>query len=84
MASSKEYLNFVLENLSDLEDITHRAMMGEFIIYYKGKKYKLIAGDSRIVIDELDWVKSYKMEAVGRIKVTLPKEEIIIDDTEIK
>ncbi len=37
MASSKEYLEFVLEQLSDLEGITHRAMMGEYIIYYKGK-----------------------------------------------
>ena len=37
MASSKEYLEFVLEQLSELDDITYRAMMGEYIIYYKGK-----------------------------------------------
>lgn len=37
MASSKEYLNFVLEQLSGLEEITYRAMMGEYIIYYHGK-----------------------------------------------
>ncbi len=37
MASSKEYLQFVLGQLSDLEEITYRAMMGEFIIYYRGK-----------------------------------------------
>ena len=37
MASSKEYLDFILENLSDLEEITYRSMMGEFIIYYRGK-----------------------------------------------
>ena len=37
MASSKEYLDFILEQLSELDDITHRGMMGEFIIYYKGK-----------------------------------------------
>lgn len=37
MASSREYLTFVLEQLSDLEDITYRAMMGEFIIYYNRK-----------------------------------------------
>ena len=36
MASSKEYLQFILEQLSDLEEITYRAMMGEFIIYYRG------------------------------------------------
>ena len=34
MASSKEYLEFVLEQLSELDDITYRAMMGEYIIYY--------------------------------------------------
>jgi TfoX/Sxy family transcriptional regulator of competence genes len=37
MASSKEYLDFILGQLSELEDITYRAMMGEYILYYKGK-----------------------------------------------
>ena len=37
MATSKEYLNFILEQLSDLEGITFRRMMGEYIIYYKGR-----------------------------------------------
>ena len=33
MASSKEYLDFILEQLSELNDVSYRAMMGEFIIY---------------------------------------------------
>ena len=37
MASSKEYLQFILEQLSDLEEINYRAMMGEYIIYYRGR-----------------------------------------------
>lgn len=37
MASSKEYLEFILGQLSDLNEITYRAMMGEFVIYYRGK-----------------------------------------------
>ncbi len=37
MASSKEYLDYVLEQLSDLDDISYRAMMGEYIIYYQGR-----------------------------------------------
>lgn len=37
MASSKEYLNFILEQLNGLKDITFKAMMGEYIIYYRGK-----------------------------------------------
>ena len=37
MASSKEYLNFILEQLSELDDVSYRVMMGEYIIYYHGK-----------------------------------------------
>ena len=37
MSSSKDYLEYVLDQLSDLEDISSRAMMGEYIIYYRGK-----------------------------------------------
>ena len=37
MASTKEYLDFVLEQLSELEDISFRPMMGEYVIYYQGK-----------------------------------------------
>ncbi len=37
MSTSREYLYFILEQLSALDGITHRMMMGEYIIYYKGK-----------------------------------------------
>ena len=37
MASSKEYLDFIMDQLSDLEEVKVRAMMGEYIIYYRGK-----------------------------------------------
>ena len=37
MASTKEYLDFILDQLSELEDISVRAMMGEYIIYYRGR-----------------------------------------------
>lgn len=37
MSSTKEFLDFVLEQLSPLPDIAYRAMMGEYIIYYRGK-----------------------------------------------
>lgn len=49
MASSRDYLNFILEQLSDLGGISHRAMMGEYILYYKGK---IIGGiyDDRFLI----------------------------------
>ena len=37
MASSKEYLDFILEQLSELEEMSYRPMMGEYILYYCGK-----------------------------------------------
>ena len=37
MASDKEYLDFIMEQLSDLDEVTYRAMMGEYIIYFRGK-----------------------------------------------
>lgn len=37
MATSKDFLNFILGQLSDLSGITHRMMMGEYILYYHGK-----------------------------------------------
>lgn len=37
MASSKEYLDFISDQLSGLDEITYKAMMGEYIIYYRGR-----------------------------------------------
>ena len=58
MASSKEYLQFILEQLSDLEEITYRAMMGEFIIYYRGK---IVGGiyDDRLLVKPVKSAISY-------------------------
>ena len=54
MASSKEYLDFILEQLSELNDVSYRAMMGEFIIYYRGKivggRRVLRAGDGYLLV----------------------------------
>ena len=48
MASSKEYLNYILEQLSELEDITYKSMMGEYMIYYRGRIACYICDDRRI------------------------------------
>ena len=49
MASSKEYLSFIKEQLSELDDVAYRAMMGEYIIYYRGK---IVGGiyDDRLLV----------------------------------
>ncbi len=49
MASSKEYLSFIINQLSDLDDITHKSMMGEYIIYYRGKIVAYIC-DNRFLV----------------------------------
>ena len=49
MASSKEYLNFILDQLSPLEGITYRSMMGEYIIYYRDKIAAYICDDRLLV-----------------------------------
>ncbi len=49
MASSKEYLDFILEQLSELEEITYRKMMGEYILYYKGRIFGGIYDDRFLI-----------------------------------
>lgn len=44
MPSSKEYLNYILEQLAPLEEIAYRPMMGEYILYYQGKVDRPAAG----------------------------------------
>lgn len=81
MASSKEYLEYILEQLSDLDDISHRAMMGEYIIYYREK---IIGGiyDDRFLLKP---VKS-AIEMMPNADMELPyegaKEMLLVDDVE--
>ena len=63
MASSKEYLTFILEQLSDLDGVSYRAMMGEYILYYKEK---IIGGiyDDRLLVKPVKAAQKYIPEAV--------------------
>ena len=51
MASSKGYLDFILDQLSDLDGITYRKMMGEYLLYYRGKLFGGIYDDRFLVKD---------------------------------
>jgi len=62
MASSREFLNFVLEQLSELDGISYRAMMGEFIIYHKGKTPGGIY-DDRLLVKPVKAAIEYMPEA---------------------
>ena len=83
MASSKEYLNFILEQLSDLEEITYRSMMSEYIIYYRGK---IVGGiyDDRLLVKPVKSAIAY----MPNVKYELPydgaKEMLLVDDVDNK
>ena len=83
MASSKEYLNFILEQLDDLENIQYRAMMGEYMLYYN---HKIVGGiyDDRLLVKP---VKS-ALDYVSSIEYDLPypgaKEMLLITEVDDK
>lgn len=81
MASSKEYLEYILEQLSDLDDITYRAMMGEYIIYYRGK---IIGGiyDDRFLVKPVKSAMAMMPDASMELPYEGAKEMILIDDVE--
>jgi TfoX/Sxy family transcriptional regulator of competence genes len=49
MASTKEYLDFVMEQLSGLDEVSSRAMMGEYILYYRGRIFGGVYDDRLLV-----------------------------------
>ena len=79
MASSKEYLEFVLEQLSLLEDITYRAMMGEYIIYYRGK---VVGGiyDDRFLVKPTKSAAAMMPDAERELPYEGAKEMILVDE----
>ena len=83
MASSKEYLDFVLEQLSELDDITYKAMMGEYIIYYRGK---IVGGvyDDRFLVKPVKAAKNMMPEAELELPYEGAKEMLLVDNVENK
>ena len=81
MASSKEYLNFILEQLSELEDITCRAMMGEYIIYYRGK---IVGGiyDDRLLVKPVKSAMAFMPDATFELPYEGAKEMLLVDDVD--
>lgn len=78
MASSKEYLEFVLEQLSDLNGISYRAMMGEYVIYYQGK---VIGGiyDDRFLVKPTDSARRLLPNAIFELPYQGANEMILAD-----
>ena len=83
MPSTKEYLNFILEQLSELEEITYRAMMGEYIIYYRKK---IVGGiyDDRLLVKPVESAIMLMPNAIYQSPYEGAKEMLLVDDVEDK
>jgi TfoX/Sxy family transcriptional regulator of competence genes len=83
MASSKEYLDFILEQFSELDDVTYRAMMGEYIIYYRGK---IVGGiyDDRLLVKPTKSAVVMMPKADMELPYEGAKEMLLVDDMDNK
>lgn len=83
MASSQEYLQFILGQLSSLEDITYRKMMGEFIIYYRDK---IIGGiyDDRFLVKAVKSARDYMSKVRYEVPYEGAKEMLLVDNVDNK
>ena len=81
MASGKDYLDFILSQLSKLDDISWRAMMGEFIIYYRGK---VIGGiyDNRFLVKPVESAKLMMPDAHYEVPYEGAKEMLLVTDVD--
>ncbi len=83
MASSKEYLDYILEQLSELEEIEYKAMMGEYILYYCGK----IAGgiyDDRLLVKPVKSAVSLMPDAIYELPYEGAKEMLLVSEVDDK
>ena len=83
MASSKEYLRFILEQLSDLEEITYRTMMGEYIIYYREK---IVGGiyDDRLLVKPVKAAVTYMSENIYEPPYEGAKKMLLVQEVDSK
>ncbi len=83
MSSSKEYLEFILEQLSGLDDVIYRAMMGEYIIYYRGK---VVGGiyDDRFLVKPTESATAMMPNATMEIPYEGAKGMLLVDNVENK
>ena len=81
MASSKDYLEYVLDQLSSLDNITYRAMMGEYIIYYQGK---IVGGiyDDRFLVKPTKSALDLMPDASRELPYEGAKEMLLVEDVD--
>lgn len=81
MTSSKEYLDFILEQLSEVGDVSYRAMIGEYIIYYRGKVVGGIYND-RFLVKPTKSAVAMMLNADTELPYDGAKEMLLVDDVD--
>ena len=81
MASTKEYLDFVLEQLSGLDEISSRAMMGEYILYYRGKVFGGIY-DDRLLVKPVPAAVKLMPDAELELPYDGAKEMLLVENSD--
>ena len=83
MGSSKEYLRFILEQLSNLDEVSYRPMMGEFILYYRGK---IVGGiyDNRLLVKKTKAASELIPSAICDLPYEGAKEMLLVDEVDRK
>ncbi len=83
MASTKEYLHFILEQISELDDVSYRPMMGEFILYYHGK---IVGGiyDDRLLVKKTRAALELLPAASCEFPYEGAKEMLLVDEVDSK
>lgn len=83
MASSKEYLDYILEQLDTLDQITCKAMMGEYIIYFRGK---IVGGiyDDRFLVKPAKSAVALMPNAKYELPYPGAKEMLLVEDVDDK
>ncbi len=79
MSTTKEYLGYILEQLSGLEGITHRSMMGEYIVYYHGKIAAYIC-DNRLLVKPVEAAKKLMPSAPAEPPYAGAKDMLLVED----
>ena len=81
MASNKDYLEYILDQLSDLDEISCRPMMGEYIIYYRDK---IVGGiyDDRFLVKPVKSAVTMMPDAEKEFPYEGAKEMLLVDDVE--
>ena len=81
MASSKEYLCYILDQLAPLEGISHRPMMGEYIVYYQDKIAAYIC-DDRLLVKPVEAAKRMLPDAPQEAPYPGAKEMLLVEQVD--